>query len=97
MSKRDLRDAAEAVRTLASEKGSISAREAHDAWRWVLVSRGWKAGETVDCRTGKHPNLVGFDALPVNDREHALELLNAVENDSDQSDESDFSPIKGCC
>jgi hypothetical protein len=97
MSKRDLRDAAEAVRTLASEKGSISAREAHDAWRWVLVSRGWKAGEMVDCRIGTHPNLVSFDALPVNDREHALEFLNAEQDDSDWDGESDFSPIKGCC
>lgn len=96
MSNRDLRDAAEAVRGLASEKGHISAREAHDAWRWVLVSRGWKAGEPGP---GKHPNLVGFDELPVNDREHALAYLedDAEQDDSDWDDGDFGNAIKGCC
>jgi hypothetical protein len=81
--------AEQAVRELAKEKGTISAREAHDAWRWVLVScssQPWKQGDfDVNART--HPLLCAFDALPEDKREHALAYLegdDAEQNDRDR-------------
>jgi hypothetical protein len=99
MSEHELKFAARAVRSLAAEQGgTISAREAHDAWRWALVSRGWKVGDEGKSR--QHPNLVAFDALPDHLREHALAYLE--EDDAEQDDsfgdtEELDSGAKGCC
>src|SRR5688572_13438581 len=82
--------AEQAVRDLVKEKGTISAREAHDAWRWVLVScssEPWKQGN-FDVATQTHPLLCAFDALPEDKREHALaylEEVHAQQNDSNPS------------
>jgi hypothetical protein len=71
--------AAQSVRELAkAQGGAISARDAHEAWRWSLVSRGWKAGD-LDPAGKTHPLLVAFDTLPIADTGHALAFLEGVD------------------
>jgi hypothetical protein len=100
MSEHELKFAARAVRNLAAEQGgTISAREAHDAWRWALVSRGWKPGDG-GAKARQCANLVAFDKLPEALRGHALEYLG--EDDAEQDDslgdtEELDSGAKGCC
>lgn len=77
--------AAQAVRNLAKEQGTITARDAHDAWRWALVSCGshpWKYGEQFDEAARTHPQLVAFDKLPADQQEHALGFLE--DDDAEQ-------------
>lgn len=70
----DLKAAAEAVTTLARE-GAISARAAHDTWRFSLCSHGWSWGPEVDLANRQHPHLVAFDQLPKVEQIHALAML----------------------
>jgi hypothetical protein len=96
----DLRRAAKAVCDLAAEQGSVGARDAHDAWRWPLVSLGWKQGPELDREAKLHPNLCAFDALPEEQQPHALlylamaEAFNA-EQDSDHGKISEPIEVKG--
>jgi hypothetical protein len=92
--------AEQAVRDLAKEKGTISAREAHDAWRWVLVScssEPWRQGD-FDVAARIHPLLCAFDALPEDKREHALAYLevdDAEQNDRDRGAGESIEAVPG--
>lgn len=85
----DLKAAAEAVTTLARE-GAISARSAHETWRFVLISRGWSHGLVADPINKLHPNLVAFDNLPPAATEHAVKFGN-----SNYAISNDHNPISG--
>jgi hypothetical protein len=77
--------AEQSVRDLAAEAGSISARDAHEAWRWVLIScskNPWRQGP-LDFANRTHPLLCAFNALPEDQRGHALAYL---ENENAQQD-----------
>ena len=95
MSQQHLETAAVDVRKLAAEQnGRISAEDAHNAWRWVLVTYGWTQGDD-GTENKQHPLLTSFSQLPDDRREHALQYLveeksatgnprgkNAKQNDS---------------
>lgn len=74
----ELKAALQAIRDLAKEQGGrISPREAHDAWRWILVNFGWKPGPwSLESR--QHPSMIAFDSLPESNRDHALQLVSEV-------------------
>lgn len=78
--------AARAVRNLAREqKGRLNARDAHETWRWALVSRGWKPG-AVDAAAKTHPFMVAFDQLPAEKASHALSYSEGWDAEPDESD-----------
>jgi len=74
----DLRDAAfEGVRRVRRIGASLSPRAHHDAWVTFLSARGWRPGPRDDAaRT--HPNLVGWDALPEEQRDKDRVFLGIV-------------------
>lgn len=73
LAKTELETAAKAVAIAASENPTLSARAAHDTWRFVLCSFGWTHG-SFDLNNRTHPNLVAFDNLPEGQAAHALIL-----------------------
>ncbi len=78
MAQSEVEAARHAVAVAVSENPALSAKAAHDTWRFVLCSFGWTHG-AFDLGNRTHPNLVAFDNLPEGQASHALILIQPGE------------------